>query len=62
MILSATLVRAGDIVHEHDWDLHATGSGTDVTGPYVTTTEFGPMHLHLGAFVNVDLRPLEDPV
>lgn len=56
MILHATAVRSGDIVHEHDWDLHATGSGTDVTGAYVTTTEFGDLHLHLGNFLSCE-RP-----
>jgi len=57
VIRAATAVRAGDVVREHDWLLHATSSGTDVTGPYVTTTEFGDLHLHLGAFLNVD-RPV----
>lgn len=54
MMLPATLVRSGDLVHEHDWTLHATGSGTDVTGPYVTVTEFGNTHLHLGQQVDVE--------
>jgi hypothetical protein len=52
--IPALNIHVGDSVHFNDWLLHATGSGTDRTGVYVTVTEFGELHLHLGALLDVD--------
>lgn len=51
-------VHIGDIVIEHDWRLHVTGTGTDQTGAYVTVSEFGTDHLHLGDALSIDITGL----
>lgn len=57
--IPAECVRRGDVVVEHDWNLHAVSSGVDAGGPYVEVREFPHEHLHLGAVLLVDPAPIE---